>query len=159
MLIKRQEKNGKIKAMYSSSTICASIFDTETRDLTVIFNNRGQYTYPNVALTDYTRFEIAESNGEVFNTHIKKKYLTFEKLANVDEETIAALLTEVDKLKTAEEKVSTEGTIKSMMETMGTMIANYLITGNVESDAVRKLEAKISAYHKATSPTLVIETA
>ena len=37
MILKRQEKNGKIKAMYSSATICASVFDTTTKDLIVIF--------------------------------------------------------------------------------------------------------------------------
>ena len=68
MIIKKQEKNGKIKAMYSSSTICASIFDTLTKDLTVIFNNGGQYKYPNVELTDYTRFETSDSNGITFST-------------------------------------------------------------------------------------------
>ena len=42
MILKRQEKNGKIKAMYSSETVCASVFDTTTRDLIVIFNNGGE---------------------------------------------------------------------------------------------------------------------
>ena len=34
MIVKRLEKNGKIKAMYSSSTICGSIYDTTTKELT-----------------------------------------------------------------------------------------------------------------------------
>jgi hypothetical protein len=152
MILKRQEKNGKIKAMYSSSTICASVFDTETRDLTVIFNNGGQYKYPSIELTDYTRFETSDSNGSTFNTYIKKKYTNFQKLDKLDENTIQAILKEVDDLKTAEEKASTEGASKSMMEIMAAMVANYISTGKVDNDTLRKLESKIAAYDKATNP-------
>ena len=42
MILKRLEKNGVIKAMYSSATICASTYDTTTKDLTVIFNTGGK---------------------------------------------------------------------------------------------------------------------
>jgi len=152
MILKKQEKNGKIKAMYSSSTICVSIFDTATKDLTVIFNNGGQYKYTSVELTDYTRFETADSNGTIFNTYIKKKYTNFEKLDKLDENNIKSILKEVDELKTAEEKVSTEGAAKSMMEVMAGMVANYISTGNVDSSMLRKLESKIAAYDKATNP-------
>ncbi|MEI6879789.1 MAG: KTSC domain-containing protein [Bacteroidota bacterium] len=152
MILKKQEKNGKIKAMYSSSTICASIFDTATKDLTVIFNNGGQYKYTSVELTDYTRFETADSNGTIFNTYIKKKYTNFEKLDKLDENNIKSILKEVDELKTAEEKASTEGAAKSMMEVMAGMVANYISTGNVDSSMLRKLESKIAAYDKATNP-------
>lgn len=152
MILKRQEKNGKIKAMYSSSTICASVFDTATKDLTVIFNNGGQYKYPSVDLTDYTRFETADSNGSVFNTYIKKKYTNFEKLDKLDENTIQAILKEVDELKTAEEKASTEGAAKSMMETMAIMLAGYVSTGKVDYDLYRKLETKMENYDKVINP-------
>lgn len=152
MILKKQEKNGKIKAMYSSSTICASIFDTATKDLTVIFNNGGQYKYTSVELTDYTRFETADSNGSVFNTYIKKKYTNFEKLDKLDENNIKSILKEVDELKTAEEKASTEGATKSMMETMAIMLAGYVSTGKIDNDLYRKLETKMEAYNKATNP-------
>lgn len=152
MIIKKQEKNGKIKAMYSSSTICASIFDTATKDLTVIFNNGGQYKYFNVELTDYTRFETADSNGVTFSTYIKKKYTNFEKLDKLDDNTIKSILKEVDELKVAEEKVSTEGAAKSMMEVMAAMVSNYISTGNVDSSMLNKLQTKIVAYDKAINP-------
>ena len=152
MIIKKQEKNGKIKAMYSSSTICASIFDTLTKDLTVIFNNGGQYKYPNVELTDYTRFETSDSNGITFSTYIKKKYTNFEKLDKLDENTIKSILKEVDELKVAEEKASTEGVSKNMMEIMVAMVANYISTGKVDNDILRKLESKMAAYYKVTNP-------
>ena len=40
MLLKKQEKDNKIKAMYSSSTIAASIYDKEKSELTNIRNNK-----------------------------------------------------------------------------------------------------------------------
>jgi len=159
MILKKQEKNGKIKAMYSSSTVCASIFDTVTRDLIVIFNNGGQYKYPSVELTDYTRFETSDSNGSTFNTYIKKKYTNFEKLNNLDENTTKSILKEVDDLKSAEEKASTEGAAKSMMEIMAIMVANYISTGNVDNGILRKLESKIAAYDKIISPQVETEEA
>lgn len=152
MILKRQEKNGKIKAMYSSATICASVFDTTTKDLIVIFNNGGQYKYPSVDLTDYTRFETAESNGSTFNTYIKKKYTNFEKMDKLEESTIKAILKEIGELREAEEKASMEGVTKAMMETMAITLASYVSTGKIEYDTLRKLQAKIDAYDKVANP-------
>jgi predicted transcriptional regulator len=152
MILKRQEKNGKIKAMYSSSTICASIFDTTTRDLIVIFNNGSQYKYPSVDLTDYTRMETADSNGSVFNTYIKKKYTNFEKMDKLNSQTIDEILKEIETLKEAEDKASIEGTSKEMMEVMAGLVASYVGSGKVNYDMLRKLETKISAYDKVANP-------
>ncbi len=77
MILKKQEKNGKIKGMYSSATVCASIYDINTNELTIIFNNGGQYLYPNVTNEEYYKFEKAESTGSVFNTVIKKVHTDF----------------------------------------------------------------------------------
>lgn len=152
MILKRQEKNGKIKAMYSSSTICASIFDTTTRDLIVIFNNGNQYKYPSVDLTDYTRLETADSNGSVFNTYIKKNYTNFEKMDKLNSQTIDEILKEIETLKEAEDKSSIEGTSKEMMEVMAGLVASYVGSGKVNYDMLRKLETKISAYDKVANP-------
>jgi hypothetical protein len=103
-------------------------------------------------MTDYTRFETSDSNGSTFNTYIKKKYTNFQKLDRLDENTIQAILKEVDDLKTVEEKASTEGASKSMMEVMAAMVANYISTGNVDNGTLRKLESKIAAYDKITNP-------
>lgn len=151
MILKRIEKNGKIKAMYSSATICASTFDNETKDLTIIFKNGGQYKYPNVELTDYTRFETAESNGSTFNTYIKKKYTNFEKLDKLNEETIKAILKEVEDLKGAEDKASLDAATKAMMETMALTLASFVSTNKVDYDAFRKLQTKMEAYDKVAN--------
>lgn len=152
MIVKRHEKNGVIKSMYSSATICASTYDTTTKDLIVIFNNGGRYKYPLVENTDYTRFETAESNGSTFNTYIKKKYTNFEKLDKTDEETLKTILKEIEDLKNAEDKASLDGTTKVMMETMALMLASYVSTGKVDYDVMRKLQSKIQAYDKVANP-------
>jgi len=149
MIVKKQEKNNKIKAMYSSSTICASIFDTITRDLIVIFNNGGQYKYPSVDLTDYTRFEIAESNGIVFNTYIKKKYTNFEKMDKMD---VSTILKEVEELKAVDDKVVVTAKTKDMLEGMTLLIASYISSGNINKDLLAKIEGKISDFQKVAYP-------
>jgi len=72
MILKRQEKDGVIKAMYDSSNVLGSIYDTNTSNLDLIFKSGQKYRYANVSKSDYTRLEIAESQGQIFNTHIKK---------------------------------------------------------------------------------------
>ena len=101
MILKRQEKNNVIKAIYESSNIAASTYNSDTEDLVLIFKSGTQYRYPKVSKSDYMRFEIAESQGKVFNSHIKK--YTYEKLDNFE---VSQLLNEIEKLskqeKTAE---------------------------------------------------------
>jgi hypothetical protein len=118
MILKRQEKGTIIKAMYDSSNILASIYNTETNDLTLIFSKGTQYKYPKVSLTDYTRFEIAESQGKVFNTHIKP--YSFEKLGDVDP---ALILKEVGVLKEAEDKALQEANHLQLVSMMKSMIS------------------------------------
>jgi hypothetical protein len=104
MILKRQEKDGIVKAMYDSSNIVASVYNNNTNDLEIIFKAGTRYKYPNVSKSDYMRFEIAESQGAVFNTHIKK--YSFEKIGNVD---VSQLLTETSELKQQEDKALLEG--------------------------------------------------
>jgi len=159
MIVKRLEKNGKIKAMYSSSTICGSIYDTTTKELTVIFNNGGQYKYADVAASDYMRFETADSNGTIFNTYIKKKYMTYQKLDNLNEASLASLLKEVEQLKTVEEKskeevknsLSNDDIGKKMLESMIDLLGSYVATGKVDYELLRKVETKIVEYNKVAN--------
>lgn len=86
MILKRITKDNEIKNIYESSNILSSTYNTTTNDLIIIFKNGGQYKYNKVDIKDYTRFEIAESQGKVFNSNIKK--YSFTKLDNVDVEEI-----------------------------------------------------------------------
>lgn len=148
MLVKRLEKNGKIKAMYSSSTICGSIYDTATKDLTVIFNNGGQYKYPTVEATDYMRLETADSSGSVFNTYIKKKYTNFEKLDKLSETALANILKEVGELKASEDSASIDTKTKTMLESMNLFIGAYLVSGKVDLNLFRKVHDNVVDYDK-----------
>lgn len=158
MLLKRQEKDTKIKAMYASSTICATTYDTTTKDLTVIFNNGGQYKYPGVALTDYTRLEISESTGTDFNTYIKKKYTNFEKLDKISDAALAAITNEVSEIKKADDKNQLESNTKSMMKEMTSILGEYVSTGKVNADSFKKLQFAITAYDNIVNP-IVLQTA
>lgn len=72
MILKRVEKDEKIKSIYESSNILASTYEPKTKDLTIIFKRGASYTYKNVDKNDYFRFETADSQGEILNKHIKK---------------------------------------------------------------------------------------
>jgi hypothetical protein len=148
MLVKRIEKNDIIKAMYASSTICASTYDKKTKDLTVIFNNGGRYKYPNVSLTDYTRVETAESNGSSFNTYIKKNYTNFEKLDPLDDAKTKAILAEIKELTPEEEKVNVAVVEIEMLESMGNLLTDYIKSGSINKDILKKVTENITIYNK-----------
>jgi hypothetical protein len=144
MILKRQEKNGKVKAMYSSSNICASVYDTATGDLTLIFNNGGQYQYAGVSKTDYTRFETADSQGVVMNTHIKK--YPFTKLDKVD---TTEILKEVEDLSVSTEpEVTPEMATKQMLGDMTSIIDNYIKNGSITATSLGLLKVSMGQYEE-----------
>jgi hypothetical protein len=155
MILKRLEKDNKIKAMYASSTICATIFDTTTKELTVIFNNGGQYKYPNVSLTDYTRIEISESTGSDFNTHIKKKYTEFEKLDKLSDTALAAILKDVEEMKAADDKLQLASKTKTMLDSMTRLVAAYIATDKINPSVFKDVQASIEAYNQIANPAPV----
>lgn len=145
MILKRQEKDNKIKAMYKSSTILASVYESDTNNLTIIFTNGGQYKYAGVTLTDYTRFETADSQGIVLNSHIKK--YTFEKLMPVD---TTAIIKEITELSKTDDKTSVDKATKAMLVHMTALVGGYVQNGTVDADLLKKVEARITEYNKAT---------
>lgn len=110
MLLKRVEKENIVKAIYDSSNILASKYDKKNKDLTITFKRGAQYKYIGVPATDYLRFETAESQGSILNSHIKQYQV--EKCDNVDANVITE---EIDKLK-KEEVIRRQETIISEME-------------------------------------------
>jgi len=153
MILKRKEKDSVIKAIYSSSNICASVYNNITNELTVIFNHGGQYKYADVAKTDYMRFETADSQGSVLNTNIKK--YSSSKLDNID---TAEILKEVEELK-VESDITPDAATKEMLQTMSDIISNYLKNGNVTAGSLTGLKGKISTFEKVTTkkPEIVNE--
>lgn len=74
MIISRKENNNIIKGYYDSSNILVSEYDTTTRNLSITFKHGGVYKYLGVPNKDYYRFELAESQGKVLNSHIKSTF-------------------------------------------------------------------------------------
>lgn len=110
MILKRVEKENVVKVIYDSSNILASKYDRQNKDLTITFKRGAQYKYIGVSATDYLRFETAESQGSILNSHIKQ--YQFEKCDSVD----ANLITEeIDRLK-KEEVIRRQESIISEME-------------------------------------------
>jgi len=86
MVLHRKQTEGGIKALYKSSNILASIYSESTKELEIIFKRGSRYLYENVTATDYTRFELADSQGKILNSHIKA--YTFKKLDDVDPKSV-----------------------------------------------------------------------
>jgi hypothetical protein len=103
MLLKKQTEDGIISALYASSSILASIYDTANGNLTITFKVGSQYQYANVSEADYVRFEIDDSQGIILNTHIKK--YPFLRLANTD---VKLLTEEISELKAVNDKAKAD---------------------------------------------------
>lgn len=146
MILKKQEKNDKIKALYDSSNVLASIYENNSNDLIIIFKSGTQYKYNNVSKSDYMRFEIAESQGKVFNTHIKK--YTFEKMEDVD---TSEILNEADNLKNQEKNALIEAKRLDLVNKLETLNSLAKKEKNAEVDqlfneSLIKLQTNITNY-------------
>lgn len=75
-------EDGTVDCLYKSSNILKSKWDPKNSILEITFNYGAKYTYSNVNHKDYLRFEADESQGKVFDKHIKH-YKT-EKLGKED---------------------------------------------------------------------------
>jgi hypothetical protein len=72
MVISKQMENNIIQSLYDSSNVIASQYNTETKNLVLIFGKGGQYLYEGVEYSDFVKFEVSESQGKSFNMYIKK---------------------------------------------------------------------------------------
>ncbi len=118
MLLKKEVKTNIIKALYDSTNLLSSVYDTNSHDLILIFKSGTQYKYPNVSSSDYTRLEIAESQGVVFNTHIKK--YPYERLENVNAQEI---IVEATTIKTHEQEAFEKGKRIKLIQLMNSIIS------------------------------------
>lgn len=64
----------KIINEIKSSNLKKTVYDTETKKLTVEFNNNTKYEYEEVPHQIYTKFRMSESQGKYFISEISKKY-------------------------------------------------------------------------------------
>ena len=63
-----------ITVTIQSSNLKEAIYNTETEDLTVTFNNGSIYVYNKVPWTKFSKFRLAESHGKHFNENIAKTH-------------------------------------------------------------------------------------
>jgi len=63
-----------ITVVIQSSNLKEATYNTETEDLTVIFNNGSIYEYNKVPWSKFTKFRLAESQGKYFNENIAKAH-------------------------------------------------------------------------------------
>lgn len=143
MLLKKQETDNKVKSIYESSNICASTYDKSNSSLTIIFNNGGQYIYENVSSSDYLRFEVADSQGAVFNSHLKK--YSFQKLDKVD---VKDILIEINSIKNIEDTIKINHAVGLMVDKMITFSKYYETTREVETGLLNKVREAIADYDK-----------
>jgi hypothetical protein len=148
MILKKQEKNGVIKAMYGSATVLASVFDTTKNELTVIFNNGGKYSYAGVTEADYKAFEGSDSQGKTLNATIKK--YPYTKLTPMDANILTSMINEIEQLKKNQgDDTTTVADEKKLVASMSLVVAEYLNTGKINANVLKEIKGILSAAPKA----------
>ena len=61
-----------------SSNLKSAVYNTESEELTVTFNNDSIYIYDKVPWSKFTKFRLAESQGKFFNENISRAH-TYKK--------------------------------------------------------------------------------
>ena len=140
MLLKKIESEGIIKSTYESSNILMSEYNPTTKDLTVIFKVGSRYTYKDVSLTDYTRFEVADSQGKVLNSHIKA--YKFERGENINPELVLNEIVELKK-NTIKEKTN------DLVSILKQISDGYNEAEGLPEEKVRVVEEYINRYKEA----------
>ena len=57
-----------------STNLKKGVYDTESKVLTIIFNNGSIYEYYNFPWEIFTKFRMTDSQGKFFSTNINGKY-------------------------------------------------------------------------------------
>jgi len=75
MAIISEKIEGKdITVIINSSNLKIASYDTESKTLTVTFNNGSIYEYYEVPWEIFTKLRTSESQGKYFTANIKEKY-------------------------------------------------------------------------------------
>jgi hypothetical protein len=73
-ILHEQISGTTISVDVKSSNLKSAVYNTETKVLTVTFNNGSIYEYYDVPWTIFTKFRMSESQGKYFNTSISRTY-------------------------------------------------------------------------------------
>ena len=58
----------------NSSNIKSASYDTDTKDMTIIFKGDSKYVYRDIPVDVYKKFTEAESAGKFFYSNIRNHY-------------------------------------------------------------------------------------
>lgn len=94
MVLSKNSQGTQTQCIYDSSNILSSTYDKSNGNLTLLFKGGVPYIYEGVSLTTYEQFELAESQGKVFNSLIKPH--PFTKKDKIDP---TVILNEITRLK------------------------------------------------------------
>lgn len=137
MLIKRTEKDGIITAVYESSNIMLSTYNTKTEMLSIVFKGAMEYFYEDVSKIDYHKFELADSQGKVF-----RKYFTEHKCTKGGRVDLDLLIEQVNNAK-KEEVTNLEANI--------TEVAKKLATNGVSDNTLDDMVTLINLRKEKTN--------
>ena len=73
-IISEQINGKKITVKITSSNLVEAIYDSEVKELSVVFKNGSIYIYNEVPWSTFAQLRLAESQGKFFNTEIKNVY-------------------------------------------------------------------------------------
>ena len=73
-ILKENIEGKKITIEIKSSNLLSAVYETDSEDLTITFNNGSIYVYNKVPWNVFTKFRMAESQGKFFNENIGKTY-------------------------------------------------------------------------------------
>ena len=105
------------------------------KNLTITFKRGAQYVYKNVSASDYMRFETAESQGAILNSHIKQ--YPVDKGDTIDANLIVE---EIDKLKAENQQLKVKiQQLESML--MSTSEALHLKVTPEEQICVKQIDS------------------
>lgn len=93
-VIEKVEKDGGlVECLIDSTNIIKSEYNESTKSLVLTFKAGTQYKYLDVLHRDYVRFEVSESQGQIFNRTMKN--YKFEKMDKVDVSPIRERINEI----------------------------------------------------------------
>ncbi len=145
MILERVEKDGLVKAIYESSNIVASTYNKTNKDLNVIFEYGGSYTYQNVSESDYMRFETSDSQGKILNSHIKAYPVLKHDKVDVNE-----VIKKIKDIKGEEISAMELG----IAELMGEMVEHFRDTATLTK--VDRLTSMLEVYNKMTTTSQIV---
>ena len=134
MKIEHKETEMIVEGLYDSSNILASKFNKRTGNLIITFKGGRQYIYENVKYADFIRFDTDNSQGKIFNTHIKN--YTNSLLGTIDVEELIKEITEKTPKVLNEED-------KKIVSLFKTFIEESELKGEINKDELKKIKEEI----------------